>query len=115
MNDPHDENQNLGEGREVVRKWIPVASVVLFFISTTVFDVQIMLAGRPGLLMIAFVLGLMWMQGYVLWYYFKRFRPASKKMLIAEAYGTLFAMAMFGTTVMAFVGVYAIRLLLPHG
>jgi hypothetical protein len=114
MNERADENENLREGRKTAREWMPAASLVLFLISTTVFDAQIMATRSPGL-MTVFVFGLMLMQGYVLWYYFKRFRPASKRMLIAEAYCWLFVVAMVGTTVVALVGSYAIRLLLPHG
>jgi len=114
MNERTDEKGNLREGREAARGWMPAASLVLFLISTTVFDAQIMVARGPRL-MIAFALGLIWMQGYALWYYFKRFRPASREILIAEAYCRLFTMAMVGTTVVALVGVYAIHFLAPHG
>jgi hypothetical protein len=114
VNEHDEKEQNASEGREIAHQWMSAASVVLFFISTTVFDAQILVAHGPKL-MIAFVLGLIYMQGYALWYYFKRVRSAGKKMLIAEAYRQLFAMAMVGTSVIAIVGVYAIRLLLHHG
>jgi hypothetical protein len=108
------QNPIQNQGREVAREWVPAATVVLFLISTTLFDTQIMLAPGPKLI-IAFALGLVGMQGYVLWYYVKRFRPASKKIVVAEAYWRLFAIAMIGTTLVALVGAYAIRLLLHQG
>lgn len=114
MNERADEKENLHEGREAAGEWMAAVSFVLFFISTTVFDAQIMAIRSLGA-MTVFAFGLMFMQGYVLWYYFKRIRPASKSMLIAGAYCQLFVMAMVGTTVVALVGLYAIRILLPHG
>lgn len=114
MNECTDEKESFRKGRDAACEWAPAASIVLFFISTTVFDAQIMTTRNPRL-MVVFVFGLMLIQGYVLWYYFKRFRPASKRMLIAKAYRRIFVMAMVGTTVVALVSFYAIRLLLPHG
>lgn len=93
------------------REWIPAVSLILFFISTTIFDVQIIVSRGPKLL-IAFVLGLICMQGYVLWYYFWRLRSATKIVRIPKSHFQLFTMAMIGTTVVAFVGVYAVSLLL---
>jgi len=93
-------------------EWLPAISLLLFFVSTTVINTRLMLI--HDLSLDAFFLPvLVFIQGYVLWFYFNKFRPARKIFAMecpesARSYSWLFVMAMLGTSVLALVGFYVL-------
>jgi hypothetical protein len=93
-------------------EWLPAISLLLFLASTTVIDTRLMLI-RDLSLDAFFLPGLVFIQGYVLWFYFNKFRPAKKMFAIecpgsAHSYSWLFVMAMVGTSVVALIGLYVL-------
>lgn len=91
-------------------EWLPAISLLLFLVSTTVIDTRLMLIHDLSLDAI-FLPGLVFVQGYVLWFYFNKFRPARKMFAIecpesARSYSWLFVMAMVGTSIVALIGFY---------
>ncbi|MDR3414044.1 MAG: hypothetical protein P4L87_24300 [Formivibrio sp.] len=113
MNSQIGKNGIARETHDAVREWLSETSLILFVISTTVFDVRIMAIGSLSLSAVLLPL-LIFVQGYIIWYYFNRFRPARKKFAIsvpeiARSYVRLFAVAMIGTSVVALVGILLLR------
>ena len=107
-------SQQTGTGtREARGEWLTALSLVIFVISTTVFDTRIM-AANVLLLNAIFLPVLMFVQGYIIWYYFNRFRPSKKGFSACEpeivgSYLWLFVLAMVGTSLMAIIGFYLLR------
>jgi hypothetical protein len=93
--------------------WLPAVTLALFAISTTAFDVRIMVR-QDFLRQILFLPCLIFIQSYIIWYYFYRFRPNRKTFAICgsemvRSYSQLFVIAMIGTSVVALVGLYLFR------
>jgi RsiW-degrading membrane proteinase PrsW (M82 family) len=101
------------ETREARGEWLSAVSLVFFLTSTTVLEARIV--KTQGLLSTAVPLPcLIFIQAYVVWYYFKRFRPRRKvfaiyRPVIAGSYSWLFVLAMVGTSVVALVGAYLLK------
>lgn len=107
-------SENVPEKREKRSERLPAVSLVFFFITTTVFDVRIVLMTGSGLLDAILLPGLIFIQGYVVWYYFNRFRPARGELSIygpeiVASYSWLFVLATIGTSVVALIGFYLLR------
>lgn len=101
------------ETREARGEWLSAVSLAFFLISTTVFEVRII--RTQSLLPSAVSLPcLVLIQAYVVWYYFRRFRPGRKmftiyRPVLAGSYSGLFVLAMVGASVVALVGVYLLK------
>ena len=113
MNSQLDTNRVAPETREARGEWLSAFSLVLFFISITVFDARIMMDQNllPGVIFLPF---LIFLQGYAVWYYFYRFRPTRKMFRvhgpkIVSSYLWLFVLAMVGTSVVVLIGCYLFR------
>lgn len=107
-----DKNRIIHQAHGVWRDWLSAVSLVLFFISTTVFDTRMMLT-QDSLSIAIFLPCLIFFQGYILWYYFNRFRPARKMFAtydprVLVSYSWLFVVATVGSSVVALIGVYVI-------
>jgi hypothetical protein len=113
MSSQTDGNGIAPDMHEARGEWLSVVSLVFFVIATTVFDVRFIVT-QYFVQSAIFVPGLISIQGYILWYYFNRFRPNRKMFTIygpeiADSYSWLFVLAMVGTSVVALIGVYLIR------
>jgi hypothetical protein len=112
MNPHIGRNEVVPEARVAWDEWLPVVSLVLFFISTTVFDARIMATQEP-LVFTIFIPIFLLVQGYIVWYYFNKFRPARKMftiygLKIVGAYSWLFVVAMVGSSIVVLIGFYLI-------
>lgn len=112
MNYQTGKNGTGADAREARGEWLSAFSLVVFFISTTVLDARIMTTQIP-LFRAIFLPGLIFCQGYVIWYYFNKFRPMRKLFTnysheIVNSYSSLFVMAMASTSVVALVGFYVL-------
>jgi hypothetical protein len=110
MNSQTDKNRICTEIHDACGEWLSALSLLLYFVSTTVFDVRIIMSQRLSLIAI-FLPALIFCQGYVVWYYFNKFRPMRKVFAmydtrIVGVYSWLFVIAMVGTSLMALIGFF---------
>lgn len=95
------------------REWLTAFSLCIFLISTTAFDLEIM-ARRVQWPFMIFLLVDIFLQGYIVWYYFYRFRVTTKILgtQSPDANGTfswLFVIAAISVSLVALVSVFGIR------
>jgi uncharacterized membrane protein len=110
MNSLHEAGEIIPEKRG---GWLSAVTLALFAISTTAFDVRIMVR-QDVLRQMLFLPCLIFIQSYIIWYYFYRFRPIRKTLAICDSemvrsYSRLFVLATVGTSVVALVGLYLFR------
>jgi hypothetical protein len=102
----------LPSSRRLEGKWLALVSLFFFAVSTTLVDIRLalILDRVDGALILP---SLVFVQGYVLWFYVYKFRPASKRFSAespesAQSYLWAFVVAMVGTSIAAVVGYFAL-------
>lgn len=96
-------------------QWLPPISLFLFLVSTVAVGVRLTLL-RDLSLDALFLPGLVFIQGYVIWFYFTKFQQGRRTLLLecpenAHTYSWLFVIAMVGTSIVAMVGFYVFECL----